>query len=403
MGGCATEAEIEDRPLTMDQPIKAADPRIPALDGVRGLMMLFVLLSHYFAEIPNGYPVLGLGWFAVNMFFVLSGFLIGRLIIEKKDYGNFAVVFAMRRLCRTVPSYIISVLLIFAMLWVFRAKPWTHFETEFPLWSYLTFTQNVFMGATGGVGAYWASPTWTLALEEQLYMLLPFVFLFAPRRLWLPILVSVAVLAVAIRAVIFTTGAVNSTWALVMLPARGDVLVAGVIAAILYKDRRLDLSRYDFALRCAPIVLLLMTTLITLADPVERRLFNIFAPLFVSAAFASLLLAIVRGAPEGKRFEGRVLRFFGDNSYCIYLTHLMVLGLMHGLILDAKPQLGTLSQWLVTFAAVPVAVGLGWLMTNLIEAPLTAYGRSWKWGGKREIPVPAEQGIQVQRVRVSGS
>jgi len=386
-----------------EQPVKPAEPRIPALDGVRGLMLLFVLISHFFAEIPNGYPALGLGWFAVNMFFVLSGFLIGRLIIEKKDYENFAVVFAMRRLCRTVPSYIISVLLIFALLWVFRAKSWTHFDTAFPLWSYLTFSQNIFMGATGGVGAYWASPTWTLALEEQLYMLLPFVFLFAPRRLWLPILINVAILAVAIRAAIFTTGVVSPTWGLVMLPARGDVLVAGVIAAIVFKDGRLDLSRYDYALRCAPIVLLLMTTLITLVDPVERRLFNIFAPLLVSAAFASLLLAIVRGAPEGKRFEGKVLRFFGDNSYCIYLTHLMVLGLMHGLILDAKPQLGALSPWLVTIAALPAAVGLGRLMTALIEAPLTAYGRTWKWGGKKEPVISNEPNIRANQIRVLGN
>ena len=76
----------------------------------------------------------------------------------------------------------ISIVLIFGVLWVFRNETWTHFATDFPLWSYLTFTQNIFMAMTGDVGAYWAAPSWTLALEEQLYIVLPLVFFLAPRR-----------------------------------------------------------------------------------------------------------------------------------------------------------------------------------------------------------------------------
>jgi peptidoglycan/LPS O-acetylase OafA/YrhL len=119
--------------------------RTAALDGVRGFMTILVLFSHFFAEIANGFPRLGFGWIAVNMFFVLSGFLIGRLIIERMDGENFFTVFITRRICRTIPSYAISVLIIFAVLWIFRAEPWTKFKTEFPLWSCLMFTQNIFM------------------------------------------------------------------------------------------------------------------------------------------------------------------------------------------------------------------------------------------------------------------
>ncbi|MGB3041575.1 MAG: acyltransferase [Xanthobacteraceae bacterium] len=360
----------------------AGGARIPALDGVRGLMMILVLVSHYFGEIKQGYAAAEFGWLAVQMFFILSGFLIGRLIMERKEHANFFSVFVMRRLCRTIPSYMVSILLIFGVAWIFRRESWTHFSTDFPLWSYLTFTQNVFMGMTGEVGQYWAAPSWTLALEEQLYVLLPLVFFLAPQRLWLRIFIAVALLAVLLRAVIFVTGVVGPTWALVMLPTRGDTLVAGVIAAILYKRSDLDLARFDLLLRAAPIVLMVLTILLVLIDPVERRVFNILGPFFISAGFAALLLAIVRGAPEAKRFEGRFLGFFGDISYCVYLTHLMVLGVLHGVILHAKPELGTIEQWFITLAAVPVAVGLGWAMTVVIEAPLTTYGRSWKWGEK---------------------
>lgn len=365
--------------------------RIAALDGVRGFMTILVLFSHFFAEIANGFPRLGFGWIAVNMFFVLSGFLIGRLIIERMECENFFSVFVMRRICRTIPSYMISVLIIFAVLWIFRAEPWTKFRTEFPLWSYLTFTQNIFMGATNDVGVYWLAPTWTLALEEQLYVLLPFVFFLAPRRYWAPILIGVALTAVVLRAWVFTSG-VSQIWGLVILPTRGDVLVAGVIAAIIFKDKNIDLSRFDFTLRCAPVVLLFATVLLALIDPVERVLFNVLGPLFVSTGFACLLVAMVRGAPEAKRFESKFFCFFGHISYCVYLTHLMVLGLMHGLILGAKPSLGSVEQWIVTVVGLFVAVGVGWALTTLIEAPLTAYGRSWKWSAKKTVHGPLQQG-----------
>jgi peptidoglycan/LPS O-acetylase OafA/YrhL len=59
----------------------------------RGFMTILVLFSHFFAKIANGFPRLGFGWFAVNMFFVLSGFLIGRLIVERKESENFFTVF----------------------------------------------------------------------------------------------------------------------------------------------------------------------------------------------------------------------------------------------------------------------------------------------------------------------
>ncbi|MBN9039891.1 MAG: acyltransferase [Rhizobiales bacterium] len=371
----------------------AAGARIAALDGVRGMMMILVLISHYFAEIANGLHFLGFGWYAVQMFFILSGFLIGRLIIERKDHVNFFSVFVMRRVCRTFPSYMISIVLIFGVLWIFRNETWTHFTAEFPLWSYLTFTQNIFMAMTGDVGAYWAAPSWTLALEEQLYIVLPLVFFLAPRRSWLRIFIAIALVALVLRTLIFTTGIVGETWGLVMLPARGDVLVAGVIAAVVYKERLVDLARYDLLLRLAPLVMMCTCIVIALIDP-SQRLFNIVGPFLIAFGFACFLLAVVRGAPEAKRFEGRFLRFMGDISYCVYLTHLMVLGLMHGLILHAKPSLGGIDQWLVTVAALPVAVALGWAMTTLIESPLTSYGRSWKWSDRKTGSDLAHQGAR---------
>jgi peptidoglycan/LPS O-acetylase OafA/YrhL len=97
----------------------------------------------------------------------------------------------------------------------------------------------------------------------------------------------------------------------------------------------------------------------------------------------SFLLSIVRGAPEARRFESRTLRFFGDNSYCLYLVHLPLLALAHGLLLGAAPDLQTPWQWAVTLATLPVCVLAGWGLTKLIEEPLMVYGRRWRWSAER--------------------
>ncbi|WP_439575947.1 acyltransferase family protein, partial [Phreatobacter sp.] len=250
----------------------------------------------------------------------------------------------------------------------------------------------IFMASTNDVGAYWLAPTWTLALEEQLYILLPLVFFLLPRRLWLATFLLVAAAAVVARVLVFGAGLANSNWGLVVLPTRGDVLVAGVIAAILFKHHSASLARYDLTLRVLPIVLLAATAITGLIDPGERRLFNIVGPLFVSVACAAFLLAIARGAPEGRRFESPFLYFFGHISYCVYLTHLAVLGLMHGLMLGLKPGLGSPAQWAITVTALFVSVFVGWAMTRFMEEKLTNYGRSWKWSvemrGERAGSVP---------------
>jgi peptidoglycan/LPS O-acetylase OafA/YrhL len=88
---------------------------------------------------------------------------------------------------------------------------------------------------------------------------------------------------------------------------------------------------------------------------------------------------LVCGAPEARRFHSPLLRFFGRISYSTYLMHLPILGLMHGLILGATPDAATLPQVAVSVLALPITVLAGWVLTKLVEEPITAYGRSWKW------------------------
>lgn len=180
----------------------AVEARVVCLDGVRGLMTILVLVSHYFGEVPHGFRALMFGWFAVDMFFVLSGYLVGKLILEKQHHDNFFQVFYVRRVCRTLPIYFVCLAISIVLMGIFSA-PWVDADHAFPIWSYFTFTQNFFMAGMSGIGAHWLSPTWTLAVEEHFYLIVPFLFFIIPRRRLGLTLVAIAVGALAIRAGVY--------------------------------------------------------------------------------------------------------------------------------------------------------------------------------------------------------
>ncbi len=356
----------------------SSDRRIPALDGVRGLMTIIVVISHYFGEVEHGVHALMWGWMAVTMFYVLSGFLIARLILDKGHHANFFKVFYIRRVARTFPIYFVCVGLIVGItsLWHFSE---TYENTRFPLYAYFTFTQNFWMAATGSIGEHWLSPTWTLALEEQFYLLAPALILFVPRQHLLKLLVAMMGFAVVARIWVLDFTSLHPYAAGVLLPTRLDVLAAGVLAVVLLRQEWIDWARYDLALRVLPIPLLLAAMVLKLISGEDGSAFAVLSPLLVSSACAALLMAIARGAPEAKRFLNPLFNFFCTISYSVYLTHLMVLGLLHNLILGTAPDVARLPQILVTFAAIPATVGLSYLLTRFVEAPITNFGRSFKW------------------------
>jgi peptidoglycan/LPS O-acetylase OafA/YrhL len=361
----------------------SSETRVVCLDGLRGMMTILVVVSHYFAEVPHGVKALMMGWIAVDMFFVLSGYLVGKLIIEKKHHANFLSVFYVRRACRTLPIYAVCVALN-ALLIRLLAAPWVDADLTFPLWSYLSFTQNFFMAQTGSIGAHWLSPTWTLAIEEHFYLVVPVLFFFVPRERMVKALLAGALAAVAIRAAIFTSGApAPQMIATVLLPARADVLICGLLAAVAIKSEIVPWHRVIDALRLAPILLIAAVAALRLADGTHGHLFGIVGPTLTALACTAFLLALVRNAPEAARFRSRMLCFFGEISYAVYLIHLPVLGLMHGLVLGGKPDIATAPQWAVTAGALPLCVILAWALTRAVEQPLTRYGRTWDWNGPR--------------------
>lgn len=369
--------------------------RIGALDGLRGLMALLVLVAHYFGEVAHGFHGLAVAWIAVVMFFALSGFVVGRLILEHAGKPGFALPFYMRRACRTLPAYILWVLLLGIAGIALHGSAYADARLTFPLTSYLTFTQTLWMVAEGDVGSRWLVPTWTLTVEQQFYLVAPALLLLVPRGKLVPVLATVAGISILFRASIYWGGALPDLAALVMLPGSVDALLAGLIAAAVLRSA--PEARPSTLLRATPVVLLVVAAILKLADPLGLRLFEVLGPSVVAVACGTYILSIALGAPEAARLQSSGLRFLGRVSYSLYLSHLAVLGLLHGLLLHAEPDIGTWAQLAVTLAAVPASIAVAWVSWRLVEMPFQQLGQQWSWnGGERNVP-RAEAGFAALR------
>jgi peptidoglycan/LPS O-acetylase OafA/YrhL len=374
-------------------PNQATDRRIPELDGLRGLAGLMVVISHYFGEIAHGVQATMFGWIGVDIFFVLSGYLIGKLILEKKDCANFFTVFYVRRFLRIIPAYMITVAAVLLLLAAAPAS-WANTTRELPAWTYFTFLQVFPMAATGSVGVHWLAPTWTLAVEEHFYLVVPALMIFTPRRHLAKGLLAGIPVALALRVAVLLYGILPPTTAMVLLPFRADTLICGLLAGLAVQSGKVRWERHVSWLRVAPLLAVSATLFARVAG--GQTMLEICGPLFMGIGCASFILCLVLGTPEARRFGSRRLQRIGDNSYCLYLVHLAVLGLMHGLILGTVPDLQTKAQWIVTVVSLPVTALVAYLMTRFIEEPLTRYGRTWKWSKE-----PRDATISISPVTAS--
>ena len=336
-----------------------------------------VVVAHYFGETPHGLSAFAWGWLGVSIFFVLSGFLVGGIVLDQRDDHGFLQRFWIKRAARILPAYLAVLAAVFLAQQAFADRPWM--DDVFPPWVYLTFTQNILMPLEGAEGSKWLAPTWTLAVEEQFYLLIPLLICWLSARALAPTLAVLWAAALLFRLTIHEASPIG---ALTLLPSRMDLLLAGVLAAMAV--RRMDLRDRLTALRVVPLLAAIAVLAVGLTR--DHQLFVVLTPTIVSLGAAAYVLALVLGAPEGRRLEGPVMGFFGAISYGLYLFHQPVAGLMHGLILGRRPDIDTAEGWAVSFAAVAVSIAAAWASWRWLEAPILKRARVMK-----SLPAPASQ------------
>lgn len=214
--------------------------RLPALDGLRGIAVASVVLFHFTRplQFPDRlHSLFAMGWTGVDLFFVLSGFLIGGILVDNKDSVNLWRVFYLRRAFRILPLYyfVLITFLIFGGTQL-RNLTWL-MESPLPTWSYATFTQNFVTAATNNLGPNYMVATWSLAVEEQFYLFLPLVIRFVSARMLPWILAALILLAPITRVVLYHWFSKDHLFgAYVLMPCRMDSLLLGTSAALIFRS-----------------------------------------------------------------------------------------------------------------------------------------------------------------------
>jgi peptidoglycan/LPS O-acetylase OafA/YrhL len=359
--------------------------RIPELDGVRGLAILLVLVWHYLiclvAAPPPLFRFLNLTWSGVDLFFVLSGFLIGGILLDHRDAENFFGVFYRRRICRILPLYY-AWLLLFVILrpLIGRLSDWV-FADPLPLWSYATFTQNFLQAKTGNWGPNWLAVTWSLAIEEQFYLLLPLVIRFTPPRR-LPLVLAPFIAAAPIARYLLFDPARSGLASYVLLICKTDALLLGVLGAWLIRQPK-GVARIS---RAAPLLRVLFFSCggfacLTAYVP-ETRVTRVMSDSFLAIAYAALILLVLTSArsPLARMSRWWWLRQLGTIAYGTYIIHMAVLGIAFTLARRHWPYLTDGSDLGVVAMALAVTLLLAVASWRWFEKPIVLRGqRRWNY------------------------
>jgi peptidoglycan/LPS O-acetylase OafA/YrhL len=228
---------------------------MPELDGVRGLAVAAVMLYHCFpCSITRG------GWMGVDLFFVLSGFLITGILLDTKDNKKYYINFIGRRILRIFPLYYMVlgvILFVIPTFWSSIYLPHFSYYTKHQSWFWL-YTQNWLYSRDGFPQNHLLVHFWTLGVEEQFYLLWPWAIRYIPRRHLVKASLILCIVAIVYRLLPLTIIHLENTYRYMSTIARMDSLLIGAIIAILIRDNKRLLEKVTLPLCILSFTVLLL-------------------------------------------------------------------------------------------------------------------------------------------------
>jgi len=355
--------------------------RIEALDGVRGFAVLAVLIFHTLPipDAPSGLmftvwnAIAKSCWIGVDLFFVLSGFLITRALFAAKGKPDFFRDFYVSRILRIAPLYIavlLAALYVVPVLIPSDELPPLYgrlMKNQLWLWAFLqNYIQARAPHQLPGFGHFWS-----LAVEEQFYVVWPAVVLWFSRR-WL-VLSCLTICAVEPLARFFFLAAGYSTWAVRQLTfLRVDALLAGAVVYLLFRETAPGptavASLRTIAIASGAALVWILARYKSL--PYESQATVTIGYSAVAVAGAALIRACLNHGPVSQLFSLKFLRWFGKYSYAIYIFSVPAILCFQALFADrmgARHPFALAVTRLLFSGAVSVACALAsW---KLIEHP----------------------------------
>ncbi|HEU4643633.1 MAG TPA: acyltransferase [Gemmatimonadaceae bacterium] len=381
-----------------------AREHVPALDGIRGLAILVVMGFHFGLQMPEHTPlehvvgrVLGAGWYGVDLFFVLSGLLITSLLLDAKGGPGYYRAFYGRRALRIFPLYYGFLAAYLFLVVRHGASGDDHYlwQKQWWWWSYLDNWWIALVRRTEPPNYLWVGPFWSLAVEEQFYLLWPTLVLLLSRRKLALLCAAIIVGAPLFRFWLRAHHAADVT-AYALTPARLDALAVGSLLAVVLRDpglarwgRRIALTTGVAAAAVVVGTFVRHGGLWTYGGWEEGIGYTVIA-----LAWGGLVTVGASAAPEtpaGRALGAGWLRSLGKYSYAMYVFHVPIWSHVRPLLFHGgDPPVLWGSHVPATLALALLCGGITYLCAlaswHLYEKHFLRLKRYFRYGGPRAMP-----------------
>jgi len=350
--------------------------RIPSLDGLRGIAILLVIPhnSDLYPGVKNwAFPFAVLthaGWTGVQLFFVLSGFLITGALVDSRGSDNYYRAFFARRVLRIFPLYFL-VLVVFLLILprMVRLDPaiMATYSQQKWLWVFLSNWTQPFHGAVT-----WFPHFWSLAVEEQFYLIWPFVIAIMPPRYMLGLTAAVTLVAIATRLTLHAMG-YGAEVIYMFTTTRMDALAIGAATALLARRAGIldTLRQHQDRGIVLVLVLALASAAISHAFGTDNLGTISIGYTLIALSAALLLLTLRAGVGTNtwleRVFSNPLLRSCGRYSYAMYVFHMLLIQLLGSYLSGLLLPAGSFRPMLYSLTIILLSYGLGWLSYRLYE------------------------------------
>lgn len=361
--------------------LNPAYSHIVALDGLRGIAIALVLIVHFYyrgpqlASSPVSKEFFIFGWTGVELFFVLSGFLITSILLKAKGVGGALGGFYLNRAARILPLYIAFLVALLAASFLTLPSPLSDSLLNFReyFFTYFFYISNFSYIAGWDVSQanILLSPTWSLAVEQHFYLFWPLFVLFLPVRTTKILIVSLYLIMASARVAMAGNISPEVVYHTTFL--HFDGLAMGAMAALFLPS----ISNKSTLVRCTAVVSFLLIAALFMSQGTfhykNPQIFSFGIPL-VNLFYCSAMIYVMSSNVLSKVFSISPLTVLGKYSYCIYLLHWPML-MIFSQIKISTGLFGWSAMYVAFTLALLMMARVSWI---LLESPSSKYIRSLK-------------------------